>query len=393
MKSIFIFALVVVLACFVASAVSQSSTQVSDGQKVPVPVPFPRSIANMTGLELLKMGSFFSGTVIDLNLGNLKALKTLTLEANTISSPFPSSWSGMDSLESFIWVYDRTTNVYAFPSFLEGMTALKKIQIISAQISGTIPSFVASLPSLTSLSLSSIGNLIGPLPDSISNSTSLENIDLSSLPSFDQGTSNSMPSDWSQATALKRMLLYNTPIEGSLPSRMPPNLEHFRAETTRLSGVIPQSLVNTPTLMTLSIVDSPISGHVPAPTDLENSKLTAYRVDSTQVTSVDENVLRIPNLLTLSLGYNKIRGMLPPKMGFNDSSLLTHLDVRGNEFVGPIPCSYFSNAPNLISLYASYNKLSGELPSSIVQAKKLQTLCVDHNSSLDRSQAMKSGLK
>lgn len=433
-KALF-FALAVVLACFVASAAAQSSTTVSAGQIVvlqqivaewpwlatgatkpwteerldqacigglryirscndsgwiqiaeflpdvvpPKLVPIPPSIASMTALVTLKIGAFFNGT-LDLDLGQLSALKQLWIEDAVFSTPFPSSWSGLVSLEEFTWQNVPTQEAQPFPAFLEGMAALKTLHLFVVNISGTIPNFVGELPALSNFQMRDVPKLVGPIPSSITTASKLQILTLTQLPSFDKGVSNSMPFDWSDAPTLTSIAFTQVPIAGSLPTSLPPNLLQFWMTGTRLSGAIPSVLVNHPKLSSLIIAECDISGTIPAPTDLENSKLNSLQVRYTKVTSVDEKVFRVKNLQTLDIGFNKITGILPQQIGFNDDSQLSTLGFNNNEFVGPIPSAYFAKTPRLRIFYAQNNNLSGELPSTVADSRTLTYLDVSGNS-------------
>lgn len=307
----------------------------------------------------------------------------MTFSSALFTTPFPSSWSGMTNLTDFTWSGASSQAPQPFPSFLQGMQALKKIEISNVNMNGSVPSFVGSLPSLTSLILSGITNIVGPIPDSIANSSTLQTLQLVTLSSFDQGSSSSMPSDWSQANALSDMVFQYVPITGSLPPIPPPKLVTFTASRTRLSGTIPQAFIDVLTLQSFSIDVSEVNGTIPAPSDLENSYLETYLIRSSLVTSIDDNILRTKRLRYLTFGNNDLLNVpLPSKVGFSDSinSDIRSLNFVGNKLVGSIPSSIFANSPNLNAFYAQNNNLSGELPSSITKFNKLLTLDVSSNS-------------
>lgn len=284
----------------------------------------------------------------------------------------------MDKLVDFQWTSSGSQASQPFPAFLQSKSALKNVFMSEVKISGTIPSSVGSLPSVTSLMLTTISDLQGPIPTSLLSCKSLEILQLKEIPTF----SASMPSDWSQATALSTLTFADVKVSGSLPTKYPPNLASFQVSKTDVDGTIPQELVDIATLESLDIGDSQVSGTIPAPTDLQNSKLLQYSVSNTKVTSMHPNVLKTKNLEFAYFFGNKLNGSLPSKVGFDDctdSSKLKFLMMHANEFVGPIPSSYFSQTPDLNSFFAQNNKLSGELPSSITESKNLVIFDVSGN--------------
>lgn len=336
-----------------------------------VRVRIPTSLANMTFLETLKLGAYFNG-LLEVDLGRLKALRKLYINGAVFSEPFPSSWSGMDALEYFDWQYASTQDAQPFPSFLQGKASLWHISFVLANVSGPIPSFVGSLPSLQNLLLTGSPSLTGPLPESLTRSSTLKELYLSNIPNFDQGLSYSMPSDWSAATKLSKMSFRDIPITGSLPAKLPPSVEEFIVTRTRLSGTISQTIVDHPTMSTFCVYRADIKGSIPAPRDLENSKLSNFEVIYTEATSISENILRIKNAEILKFNNNLLGGNLPSKVGLNDAtnSSLKSICFNGNQFVGNVPSSFFSKTPQLEHLGLYYNKLSGSLPASIAYASK-----------------------
>jgi hypothetical protein len=78
----------------------------------------------------------------------------------------------------------------------------------------------------------------------------------------------------------------------------------------------------------------------------------------------------------ISLGYNKLTGILPPELGN-----LSHLRVLGllsNRLYGPIP-KEFSNLSELVALEMSVNQLTDSIPSELGDLPKLQSLSLGDN--------------
>lgn len=343
------FALAVVLACFVAVVASQpGATQVSDAQRailteiasewpalatwhtkpwtsenidkacigglsfvdkcngtgwileasfVPIQlepwgiVPVPRALSKMQGLETLRLGGFFNGS-LDVELGNLTSLKTLGIYDSVFTTPFPLSWSGMHNLVEFVWQFALNQEAQPFPEFLRDKEALSILLFFQVNITGPIPDFVGSLPSLSTFSMITIPLLTGPIPETFANHSKLQSLHLNYLPSFNQGSSSSLPSDWSRANRLHSISILETPITGSLPTKMHTFFLQFSAVNTLLSGTIPQTLIDSSGLTSLNLEQSPIIGAIPAPTNRALSKLEYLRVRDTNVDELNEDILR-----------------------------------------------------------------------------------------------------
>lgn len=437
MNNSFVFVLSLVLACFVASAVSQSSITVAEAQRqvlidiaaewpylttlqtnpwtsnnidnvcngalsfasacnatgwvtelnfdttmTQTPVSIPLSLSKMSALETLTIGAFFGGS-LDVDLGQLKSLKKLVIQDALFSERFPDSWSGMTALDHFEWSNALAQDSQPFPAFLAQMTNLTIIRLFSVNVTGLVPPFVAELASLRTLYMFGIPRLYGPLPEALTQSKTLRNLQLIGIRAFNELSEVTIPSDWSKATELRSLQFSSTPISGSLPSKLPSKFSQIVIYDTRINGTIPSTLINHPSLTTLSIDITPISGTIPAPSDLENSSLNFYKVTGSQATAIDANILAIQFLLHADFSANKISGLLPTRVGFNGQttpSMLNFLSFAMNAFVGDLPSAYFENTPSLQRFYVNSNNLSGLLPDSIADSKKLVDLHLSSNS-------------
>ena len=120
-----------------------------------------------------------------------------------------------------------------------------------------------------------------------------------------------------------------------------------------LSGPIPPELGNLANLEFLSLAFNDLSG--PIPPELGN----------------------LANLETLQLVSNDLSGPIPPELG--DLSNLIHLDLVGNNLSGPIPRE-LGNLANLESLWLGDNDLSGPIPRELGRLANLRQLSLFNNS-------------
>ncbi|KAJ9564471.1 hypothetical protein OSB04_000437 [Centaurea solstitialis] len=122
----------------------------------------------------------------------------------------------------------------------------------------------------------------------------------------------------------------------------------------RISGEIPDSLVNLKSLRVLNLAGNRISGSIP--------RFFNEFVD----------------LKGLYLSFNRLTGRIPSEIGYNCGNL-ERLELSGNFLLGGIPAS-LSNCSKLRSVLLYSNMLQGEIPTEIGRLRMLQVLDVSRNS-------------
>ena len=94
--------------------------------------------------------------------------------------------------------------------------------------------------------------------------------------------------------------------------------------------------------------------------------------------SVPAELLSLPKLEKLFLGFNNFTGPIPEFMR-NSCPALTYLDIRFNQMSGSIPQSLGRFCRNLQSLYLSDNLLSGSVPTTLGELKQVDELWLNDN--------------
>lgn len=335
------------------------------------------SLGKMAALETLTFEGVLNGEP-DASLGELRSLKKFVTKGCKFNASFPSSWSNMVNLETFQISDAKTTPSIPFPTFLAGLPALKTVLLANINLLGAIPEYLGLLPSIESIALADIPSLTAPIPESITQSRTLKSFSLSSLSNFQAP----IPSDWSNATSMTYMAFYGIPMTGSVPSRLPPKLSTFSATITFLSGSIPQTFIDSPDLQNVFMTESRLSGTIPSPTNPSASNLVFYFVSRSTVTDMHPDVLMCPKLQQINFSHNKLTGLLPPKLYYDQKgqSPLTSIFLHDNEFVGEIPNQYFDKMPNLTYLELQRNNLSGALPWSLANRTTWTSLDFSSNS-------------
>ncbi|KAK4359241.1 hypothetical protein RND71_021470 [Anisodus tanguticus] len=300
------------------------------------------------------------GGRISEKIGQLQALRKLSLHDNVIAGPVPTSLSFLPNLRG----------VYLFNN----------------RLSGSIPPSIGRIPLLQTLDVSN-NQLTGTIPPSLENSTRLYRLNLSynafsgSIPvSFTQfpfltflalehnNLSGSIPDTWGNVVVknMSYQLQYLTLDHNLLSGKIPVSisklsmLEEINLSHNQINGTIPDELGGLSRLTVLDLSNNVINGSIPASFSNLSALVTLDLKSNLLDNEIPDTMYRLKNLSVLDLSNNKFIGHIPATIG--NISRLTLLDLSGNNFIGEIPNSLVS-LTNLTSLDVSYNNLSGIVPS------------------------------
>ncbi|KAJ1418802.1 Protein kinase domain [Sesbania bispinosa] len=93
--------------------------------------------------------------------------------------------------------------------------------------------------------------------------------------------------------------------------------------------------------------------------------------------SIDiDSLIQIPSLRTISFVNNSFSGPMPP---FNKLGALKAIYLSENQFSGPIPPDFFAHLASLKKVWLSNNKFSGNIPDSITTLRFLTELHLENN--------------
>ncbi|XP_073014389.1 polygalacturonase inhibitor 1-like [Typha latifolia] len=256
------------------------------------------------------------------------------------------------------------------------VTALSVFQ--DTNVTGPIPSSVASLPYLRELFFHHLPNLVGPIPSSISNLTHLEYLTISWT-----GLSGSIPSFLGSLTSLTQLDLSFNSLSGSIPPSFSQlrNLISIDISRNHLTGSLPTTLFqllppsSQPAYLRLS--HNNLSGEIPksyadvgfAQVDLSRNRFTG---DGSVFFGRSKPVQQIDlsrNLLEFDLS----------KVEFPKKELM-QVDLSHNLIRGRIPDGII-HVWNLQFFNMSYNRLCGEIPSG-GQMGRFDEYCYQHNKCL-----------
>ncbi|XP_028081548.1 probable LRR receptor-like serine/threonine-protein kinase At3g47570 [Camellia sinensis] len=312
---------------FISSLTNYTSLQSIDAGNNLLRGSLPDSVANLStylsyfNLEINQI----HGNIL-LGIGNLLNLTLVSMAANNLAGPIPSSIGRLHKLQELLLGRNKFTEL---SSSLGNLTSLIILDLSENNIHGSITPSLGNCHSLLELALSQ-KNLNGSIPPEI--------MSLSSISTF--------------------LLLNHNALTGSLPSEVGSltNLGHVDVSYNRLSGPIPNTLRNCLSLEWLQLEANSFEGEIPQSLrmlrglrllDLSHNKLSVKMPSYLGELQLD----------VLNLSFNRLHGEVPIQGVFQNGSAISI--VGNNELCGELlkATNGFSEA-NLIGVgsYASVYK-------------------------------------
>jgi Leucine-rich repeat (LRR) protein len=287
--------------------------------------PIPNALAQLVALEVLFLqGNYLTGTIPP-SLGQHARLRTVFLGDNQLEGVIPQNWSASAS-------------------------TLEVLHLHENHLSSSIPESLGHMPLLLSLNLSS-NCLTGTIPTSLSQLGSLEVLMLhnNQLRGDIDGLFNP-----SQAN-LSTVQLSGNRLTGTLPvaAFQLPSLNSFAAVRNCFGGPLPEKAICSSTSLSVLALDGLHSA-----SSCKRSASASH--NAFKIGTVPLCLLALPSLATLHLSGSGLTGSLPAEM--NVSAVLTDLSLSHNLLKGEIPGSILGRDWDKLDL--SYNRLSGTLRSA-----------------------------
>ena len=287
------------------------------------------------------------------------------------NSRLQGSWNSSEPLDQWFGVDTdadgRVTRLDLFevglsgsiPSSLGNLTSLTHLNLAANSLTGTIPSSLGNLTNLTYLAI--WGEFTGSVPSSLGSLTNLTYLELGA--GNEPNRPLPIPSFLGSLTNLTHLELWGE-FTGSIPFSLGnlTNLTYLEFNYTEATGPIPSSLGSLTNLTRLRLYGNQLMGEIPF--SLGNlTNLTNLSLYGNQLTGeIPFSLGNLTNLTNLSLSDNQLMGEIPSSLG--NLTNLTNLSLSDNQLMGEIPFS-LGNLTNLEYLGLYNNRLTGSIPDEL----------------------------
>jgi hypothetical protein len=246
---------------------------------------------------------------------------------------------------------------------LTQISGIRMLRIDNNELGGQVPATISNLSALTELSIA-YNDFTGPLPEELFQLTDLSYLVLSG----NQLTGPIAP-QIAQLTNLTCLIL-DYGCWNSFDPGLPEEIGQLSGLQTLVwrchdgDGPIPQWIDQLTELRTLDLGYTSFSGSIPPEIWSLSNLETLYLMGCHLTGEISPQIQQLAHLTWLSLGDNALAGQIPPEIA--QLASLEGLLLHRNNLTGAIPAG-IGQLPSLISLNLSGNPLTGQIPSELAQ--------------------------
>ena len=349
--------------------------------------PIPQEIGNLTNLKVLDLSANNFTGEIPAAMGNLINLTTLYLYDNRMTGSLEDAALGnlvnMESLkmglsadysdDGSFGTFSSFFSLSLIPSWLNNMTSLVELDLISCSLYGLIPSRLFNLKNLTNLSLNT-NSITGRLPREIGLLTKLVTLDI--------GTNNitgRLPHEIGLLTKLKSLDLSSNNFNDSIPGEVISNmsaLTTLKLDHNRFTGKIPHEIFELNSLNALFLMSNSLTGTLPSNIGNLTTLSVLYLYQNSIEGDIPDSFYNLFYLDEFDVSENRMTGELSPAIG---NGSLSNIALHSNSFSGQIPESLFQSTM-LEFLELNDNSFVGKMPRDMRNMTYLQTFSISRNS-------------
>jgi Leucine-rich repeat (LRR) protein len=297
-----------------------------------------------------------------------------------LSAPCTNRWQGLNCSESSAsncvivgLNMDGMNMTGTIPSSIASLTNLRTLDLAANSLLGSIPTAIGQLTKLQLLLLES-NKLTGQLPTEIAELSSLEKLWL-----YANQLKGTLPSELGELSNLQDITLYANSIHGSIPKELGNllKLSTLNLESNRFIDGIPKELGQCTALETLVLSGNYMNGSLPL--EIFNAtKLTSLLLNNNYfVGTISPKIRQLGSLQELWLQGNRLYGQVPSNI--SELAQLVTLDLDANHLSGTIPCE-LGLLTGLKYMYLNSNYMTGSIPSELAAIVGIQSLNFYFNS-------------
>jgi len=297
-------------------------------------------------------------------------VSSIVLDNSNLSGTLPTSLGNLDSL-TYLNLGNNHLNG-DIPASLGNCSLLSQLHLFFNNLSGSIPASFGNFSNLTSLTLNH-NSLTGSIPASIGNLTKLANLSL-----LDNQLTGALPNELGNLIDLQSLNVSNNNLSGPLPASVGNliNLTQLSLSFNQIAGSIPATLSNCTQLTVFFLDHNQFSGGIPASLGSLSNVLYLDLSFNMLTGSIPAELGQLSSAQAVRLNHNGLTGSIPASLG--NLSQATILVLNENQLTGTIPTE-LSNITLLYALDLSYNLLTGSIPSSLNQLTSLAVFSLAHN--------------